>query len=177
MSMLESEWGSALTSPSRAASGAAVLLGVWVLLLTVVNLVWGAYSSGMKVLWIGFVTGDSAASNIVHDGLEVMPDDIVFGLIGVTLLGLGAMGLGKAVEGGFSAWISELPRGAILSSLFSPESGVNRTMASWMIILGVGFYLCWSAVNTTWVDPGVYAVMIVLVCFGFAMHTMADAES
>ena len=41
MSMLESEWGSALTSPSRAASGAAVLLGVWVLLLTVVNLVWG----------------------------------------------------------------------------------------------------------------------------------------
>ncbi|GIT75445.1 MAG: hypothetical protein Ct9H300mP30_5070 [Methanobacteriota archaeon] len=29
-----------------------------------VNLVWGAYSSGMKVLWIGFVTGDSAASNM-----------------------------------------------------------------------------------------------------------------
>nr|AIE99059.1 hypothetical protein [uncultured marine group II/III euryarchaeote KM3_105_E02]AIF09303.1 hypothetical protein [uncultured marine group II/III euryarchaeote KM3_35_G08] len=177
MSMLESEWGSALTSPSRTASGAAVLLGAWVLLLTVVNLLWGAYSSGMKVLWIGFVTGDSAASNIAHDGLELMPDDIVFGLIGVALLGLGAMGIGKAVEGGFSAWINELPRGVILSSLFSPESGVNRTMASWMIILGVGFYLCWSAVNTTWVDPGVYAMMIVMVCFGFAVHTMADAES
>ena len=177
MSMLESEWGSALTSPSRTASGAAVLLGAWVLLLTVVNLVWGAYSSGMKVLWIGFVTGDSAASNIAHDGLELMPDDIVFGLIGVALLGLGAMGIGKAVEGGFSAWINQLPRGVILSSLFSPESGVNRTMASWMIVLGVGFYLCWSAVNTTWVDPGVYAMMIVMVCFGFAMHTMADAES
>ena len=108
MSMLESEWGSALTSPSRTASGAAVLLGAWVLLLTVVNLVWGAYSSGMKVLWIGFITGDSAASNIAHDGLEVMGDDIVFGLIGVALLWLGVMGIGKAVEGGFSAWISEL---------------------------------------------------------------------
>ena len=177
MSMLESEWGSALTRPSRTASGAAVLLGAWVLLLTVVNLVWGAYSSGMKVLWIGFVTGDSAASNIAHEGLEMVADDIVFGLIGVVLLGLGARGMGKAVEGGFSVWVGELSRGAILSSLFSPESGVNRTMASWLIVLGVGFYLCWSAVNTTWVDPGVYAVMIVMVSFGFAMHTMADAES
>ena len=177
MAMQESEWGSALTSPSRAASGAAFLLGAWVLLLTVVNLLWGAYSSGMKVLWIGFIAGDSTASNIVHDGLEVVSDDIVFGLIGVVLLGLGAMGIGRAVEGGFSAWVGELPRGAILSSLFSPESGINRTMASWMIVLGVGFYLCWSAANTTWVDPGVYAVMIVMVSFGFAMHTMADAES
>ena len=177
MSMLQSEWGSALNSPSKTASGAAVLLGAWVLLLTVVNLVWGAYSSGMKVLWIGFITGDSSASNMAHDGLEVVADDIVFGLIGVVLLGLGAMGIGRAVEGGISVWLGELPQGTILSSLFSPGSGMNRTMASWMIVLGVGFYLSWSAVNTTWVDPGVYAVMIVMVSFGFAMHTMADAES
>ncbi len=176
MSMLESEWGSALTRPSRTASGAAFLLGAWVLLLTVVNLLWGAYSSGMKVLWIGFIAGDSAASNIAHEGLEVVTDDIVFGFIGVVLLGLGILGMGKSGEG-FSVWVGGIPKGAIVSSLFSPESGVNRTMASWLIFVGVGFYLCWSAVNTTWVDPGVYAVMIVMVCFGFAMHTMADAES
>ena len=177
MSMQESEWGSALTRPSSTASSAAVLLGIWVLLLTVVNLFSGAYSSGIKVLWIGFITGDSASSNIAHEGFTVVADDIVFGLIGVVLLGLGAMGMGKAVEGGFSAWVSSIPKGVIASSLFSPDEGFNRTIASWFIAFGVGFYLYWSLMNTTWVDPGVYAVMIVMVSFGFAIHTMADAES
>ena len=177
MSMQESEWGSALTSPSSTASSAAILLGAWVLFLTAVNLFSGAYSSGFKVLWIGFIAGDSAASNIVHDGFEVVADDIVFGLVGVVLLGLGARGMGKAVEGGFSAWVNGIPQGAIASSLFSPDAGINRTIASWLIALGVGFYLYWSSMNTTWVDPGVYAVMIVMVSFGFAIHTMADAES
>ena len=177
MSMQESEWGSALTRPSSTASSAAVLLGTWVLLLTVVNLFSGAYSSGIKVLWIGFITGDSASSNIAHEGFKVVADDIVFGLIGVVLLGLGAWGMGKAVEGGFSAWVGDIPKGVIASSLFSPDEGFNRTIASWFITFGVGFYLYWSLMNTTWVDPGVYAVMIVMVSFGFAIHTMADAES
>jgi len=177
MSMQESEWGSALTRPSSTASSAAVLLGVWVLFLTILNLFSGIYSSGFKVLWIGFITGDSAASNIAHDGFEVVPDDIVFGLIGVALLGLGARGMGKAVEGGFSAWVSSIPRGTMASSLFLADGGINRTIASWLIVFGVGFYLYWSSMNTTWVDPGVYAVMIVMVSFGFAIHTMADAES
>jgi len=177
MSMQESEWGSALTRSSSTASSAAVLLGVWVLLLTVVNLFSGAYSSGIKVLWIGFIAGDSVSSNIAHDGFEVVRDDIFFGLIGVVLLGLGVLGMGKAVEGGFSAWVGGIPQGAIVSSLFSPDEGFNRTIASWLIALGVGFYLYWSLMNTTWVDPGVYAVMIVMVSFGFAIHTMADAES
>ena len=177
MSMQDSEWGSALTSPSSTASSAAVLLGVWVLFLTAVNLFSGAYSSGFKVLWIGFIAGDSAASNIVHDGFEVVADDIVFGLIGIVLLGLGAMGMDKAIEGGFSAWVSGIPRGAIASSLFSPDGGINRTIASWLIVFGVGFYLYWSSMNTTWVDHGVYDMIIVMLSFGFAIHTMADAES
>ena len=177
MSMQESEWGSALTRPSSTASSAAVLLGVWVLFLTAVNLFSGAYSTGLKVLWIGFITGDSATSNIAHDGFELVRDDIVFGMIGVVLLGLGARAMGKAVEGGFSAWVGGIPQGAIVSSLFSPDGGINRTIASWLIIFGVGFYLYWSSMYTTWVDPGVYAVMIVMVSFGFAIHTMADAES
>lgn len=177
MSMQESEWGSVLTRPSSTASSAAVMLGVWVLLLNAVNLFSGAYSSGIKVLWIGFITGDSASSNIAHTGLEVAADDVVFGLIGVVLLVLGARGMSKAVEGGFSAWVSGIPRGTIVSSLFSPDEGFNRTLASWFIAFGVGFYLYWSLMNTTWVDPGVYSVMIVMVSFGFAIHKMADAES
>jgi hypothetical protein len=32
-------------------------------------------------------------------------------------------------------------------------------------------------VQIAWVDPGIYAVMIVFVSFGFGIHAMADAES
>ena len=37
MSMVDSEWGSALTRPSSTASSAAIMLGVWVITLTVVT--------------------------------------------------------------------------------------------------------------------------------------------
>jgi hypothetical protein len=87
------------------------------------------------------------------------------------------MGMGKAVDGGVGAWARGIPQRPVVSSLFSSEGGARRTLASWLIVLGVTFYLYWSAVNTTWVDPGVYAVMIVFVAFGFGIHAMADAES
>ena len=48
-------------------------------------------------------------------------------------------------------------------------------MASWMIVIGVMFYLSWSFINTTWVDPGVYAVMVILMSFGVGIHTLEDA--
>ena len=103
-------------------------------------------------------------------------DDIFFGLIGVVLLGLGVLGMGKAVEGGFSAWVGGIPQGAIVSSLFSPDEGFNRTIASWLIALGVGFYLYWSLINTTWVDPGVYSVMISFVMVGVGLNWVQDAK-
>ena len=179
MSMADSEWGDALTRPSGTVSGAAIVLGVWVVALTVVNLLSGAYSPGFKVLWIGFIGGNHGVdlSYIAHDGLSFVLDDAVFGLLGIALLALGSMGMGKAVDGGVGVWARGIPQRPVVSSLFSSEGGASRTLASWLIVLGVTFYLYWSAVNTTWVDPGVYAVMIVFVAFGFGIHAMADAES
>ena len=154
------------------------MLGVWVITLTVVNLVSGAYSPGFKVLWIGFISGEHGASNIVHDGVSVVLDDVVFGFIGVALLGLGALGMGKAVEGGIAAWAGGIPQGPVVSSLFSSEGGTSRTLASWLVLIGLTFYLYLNMfVQIAWVDPGVYAVMVVFVSFGFGIHAMADAES
>ena len=62
-----------------------MVLGAWVLLLSVVNITIGAYSPGFKVMWIGFISGDSAASNVPHDGSGVVMDDMVFALLGVAL--------------------------------------------------------------------------------------------
>ncbi|MEC7706716.1 MAG: hypothetical protein VX723_02025 [Candidatus Thermoplasmatota archaeon] len=175
MTMQGTDWEGSLSRPSQAISTLAMALGAWVVLLTLVNISIGAYSPGFKVLWIGFISGDSAASNIPHDGAGVVMDDIVFALIGAVLLVLGSMGMKKCFDGGVMEWFRGLPNGPVTTSLLTSENGIRRTMASWMIAIGAIFYLSWSFLNTTWVDPGVYAVMIILVSFGFGIHTLEDS--
>ena len=49
-------------------------------------------------------------------------------------------------------WFGGLSSGPVASSLLSSENGIRRTMASWMVVIGVMFYIVWSFMNTTWVD-------------------------
>jgi hypothetical protein len=85
--------------------------------------------------------------------------------------------MGKYREDGFAGWFRELPHNPIFTSLLSSKDGVARTLASWMILAGLAFYLVWSALNTTWVDPGVYSVTIALVAFGLGLHMLQASES
>ena len=175
MTMQGADWEESLSRPSQTMSTLAMVLGVWVLLLTVVNITIGAYSPGFKVMWIGFISGDSSASNVPHDGAGIVMDDMAFALLGIVLLALGSMGMKKCFDGGVMEWLRGLSNGPLASSLLSSDNGVRRTMASWMIVIGVMFYLSWSFINTTWVDPGVYAVMVILMSFGVGIHTLEDA--
>ena len=175
MAMQGTDWEESLSRPSQAMSTLAMGLGSWGILLTLVNITIGAYSPGFKVMWIGFILGDSAASNVAHDGAGLVLDDVVFALLGVALLTLGAMGIKRSFDGGVMEWFRGLASGLVATSLMSSENGIRRTMASWLIVFGVIFYLSWSSLNATWVDPGVYAVMVILVSFGFGIHTLEDA--
>ena len=70
------------------------------LLLTIVNLTIGAYSPGFKALWLGFLSNGSLGDIYTdHDGISVVVDDIVFGILGAALVAVGHMGMNKAVEG------------------------------------------------------------------------------
>ena len=51
----DKEWMDALLRPSSTLSCGAIVIGMWMLLLTVVNITIGAYSPENKVLWIGFL--------------------------------------------------------------------------------------------------------------------------
>ena len=82
----------------------AMGLGSWVILLTLVNITIGAYSPGFKVMWIGFILGDSAASNVAHDGAGLVLDDVVFALLGGALLTLGSMGIKRSFDGSVMEW-------------------------------------------------------------------------
>ena len=62
------------------------------------------------------------------------------------------------------------------NKLFSSEQGYMPTLGSWLIVFGVIFYLSWSIFNETWLDPGVYSVMITLISFGYGILIFADSE-
>ena len=176
MSLSDNDWYSALTRPSRTASTAMLLLGGWVLLLTIVNVTVGAYSPGFKALWLGFLSNGSLGDVYTgHDEISVVVDDIAFGILGIILVSLGHLGMNKAVEGGTISAIKGLP--TCMSGLFSGEHGIRKTVADWMIVSGIVFYLSWSALYTGWVDVGVYAVTTTLFMFGFGLNILDKAES
>ena len=159
--------------PSKTLSAALALLGTWVVFLTVVNLAVGAYSVGKKVLWIEFFSGvrDPSTSD-----MSFVMDDAVFGLVGVVLIAIGARGLNKIHDSGFVGWLTGLPN-CVLESLLSSEKGSRKMMASWLVALGVLFYVSWSVLENTWVDPGVYSVAAVLVSFGVGLGLLDEAEN
>ena len=179
MSLADNDWYSALTRPSRTASTVMLLLGGWVLFLTIVNLVVGAYSDGdggLKVLWLGFLSNGTLGDiNTNHDGISVLVDDIVFGMLGIILVALGHLGMNKALEGGTISAIKGLPE--CMSGLFLGEAGIRKTVADWMMVIAIIFYLTWSVQNNTWVDPGVFAVSAIPFWFGFGFNLLDKAES
>ena len=176
MSLSDNDWNSALTRPSRTASTVMLLLGGWVLLLTIVNVTVGAYSPGFKALWLGFLSNGSLGDVYTnHDGISVVIDDIAFGILGIILAAMGHLGMNKAVEGGTVSAIKSLPN--CMSGLFSGENGIRKTVADWMIAFAIIFYLAWSTQYNTWVDPGVFAVSVIPFMFGFGLNMLDKAES
>ena len=171
--MTNSEWMDSLTRPSKVMSAALTLLGSWIVFLTVVNISIGAYSEGRKVLWIDFLTGVRESSTT---DMAFVMDDVLFGLVGLIIIGLGARGMNVTHKSGFLGWLSGLPK-CIVSSLFSSEGGSNKLMSSWLVALGVFFYLIWSIMENTWVDPGVYSVAVVLVSFGVGVGLLESSSS
>ena len=173
MSEEGSEWMGALMRPSITLSSGAIFIGAWMFLLSIINVSVGAYSQDTKVLWIGFLTnGEETYSN----SLGFVIDDVVFAILSAIMIGLGVFGINNAREDGVKGWMFGLPNDRMVASLISTDGGVTRTLASWMIFVGLIFYLIWSGINTTWVDPGVYSVMIAFVSLGVGLHWVEDSK-
>tara|TARA_B100000902_G_scaffold16583_2_gene19932 strand:- start:8819 stop:9379 length:561 start_codon:yes stop_codon:yes gene_type:complete len=156
----------------------AVMVGIWALIVNVVNILIGAYASGQKVVWAGFVTYGTLAENTFtpHNGIEVSPGDIVFTIIAALILGLGVLILNKTEEGGIMSWITSLVSPERWMVLFDFSKGLNVTLGSWLLVSGIAFYFVWSITNNTWVDPGVYAVAIPLIGFGSILPMLESNE-
>jgi hypothetical protein len=183
INMTQTDWNEALTRPSSMVSTAALILGFWVIILSIVNIVEGAYSPGNKVTWLGFLglSGDAFAAN--DTGFVI--DDAVFAIFGIILIGAGDYGMkkantqlddgGNASSRGAVSWILDLPNSDFVKNIIKAES-MKGAISSWLIVIGILYYIVWSIKFTTWVDPGVYSVMISLVAFGFALNVSSKVE-
>ena len=56
----------------------------------------------------------------------------------------------------------------------SSEGELSLIVANWMVVGGILFYIIWSTINTTWVDPGVYSVSIVVIASGLGIEAMYE---
>jgi hypothetical protein len=54
------------------------------------------------------------------------------------------------------------------------EGELSLIVANWLVVGGILFYVIWSTINTTWVDPGVYSVSIVMICSGLGIEAMHE---
>ena len=125
----------------------AILVGIWALIVDVVNILIGAYASGQKVVWAGFVTYGTLAENtfVAHNGIEVSPGDIVFTIIAILILGFGTLVLNKTEEGGIASWISSLVSPERWSSLFDFSKGLNANIR--FLVIGYWSNLLLRLVN------------------------------
>ena len=166
------EWKDSLFRPSMTLSRILMILGIWGLILSIVNLTIGAYS-GKKALWSGFFL--SGASNT--NSTDLVLDDLVFLVVSFSFCFLGLMGMRNALseDNGLLEPLL-LDTSSFTNKLFSLENGYLTTLGSWLIVFGIIFYLSWSIFNETWLDPGVYSVMITLISFGYGILIFADYE-
>lgn len=166
------EWKASLFRPSMTLSRILLVLGIWGLILNVVNLTIGAYS-GKKALWSGFFLSGVSNTN----STDLVLDDLVFLLVSLSFCFLGLMGMRNAL-GDNNGLLKPLSLDIVsfTEKLFSLKDGFLPTLGSWLIVFGTIFYFSWSIFNETWLDPGVYSVMITLISFGYGILIFADYE-
>ena len=168
-----------IKSPSKGFSSIIFGLGIWGLILGVVNVLFGAVIAGeRKVVWAGYLTmgylWDEPYSEMIYRPYS----DTVF--LGMAIVGFlwGAWVLHQKVDGGIQAWIKGVFFNPIWTSLVSgsEEGGMKMSGAAWCLLLGFGFYTYWCVVHWAWTDIGVYAVTAPLIAFGFGLRYLAIVD-
>ena len=58
--------------------------------------------------------------------------------------------------------------------MMNSDGELSLIVANWMVVGGILFYVIWSSINTTWVDPGVYSVSIVMIAGGLGIEAISE---
>ena len=169
INMVQDDWNEALTKPSSMISTAALMLGSWIVLLSIVNMFGGgAGQAGDKVAWIGFFGFGGDAFVPYGDGFLL--DDAIFVILGIALVGMGLR------NSDVKNWVLNFSKSDFMNNLIRGNNS-KEIFSSWLVLIGVLFYIIWSIQYGGWVDPGVYSVMISMVAFGVALGINSKVEN
>ena len=160
-----------VSGPSPVWANFVVTLGLWGLLLAVLNM-FSAATPAQHVSWGGLLTFEATntAFGVAIDGFHYEPlRDTIFMAACLAMIGFGIKAINDT--SGVSEWATSLIVNDTWTALADPSvGGGQRTMAAWCLLLGLIFYF-WFGINYSgWMDVGVYSVTIALVASGFALN-------
>jgi len=169
--MAQSSWKDEVTKPSRFLSVVSFCIGAWLAFVSLVNITFGAFAPGQKIEWLGFIDGSSLSEAYsAHSSISIGLGDVVALLLATILIVVGGRGIESS--SGLRAFlysIAQRPR-----QMVGSEGELSLIVANWLVVGGILFYVIWSTINTTWVDPGVYSVSIVMICSGLGIEAMHE---
>jgi len=159
------------SGPSPVWANLLVTLGLWGLLLAVLNM-FSAATPAQHVSWGGLLTFEAAnpAFGTARDGFhyEVLGDTIFIAAC-LAMVGFGMKTINETR--GVSQWATSLIVNDTWTALADPSvGGGQRTMSAWCLLLGLVFYLWFGINHSGWMDVGVYSVTIAFVAAGFALN-------
>ena len=169
--MVQSSWKDEVTKPSRFLSVVSFCIGTWLAFVSLINIAFGAFAPGQKIEWLGFIDGSSLSEAYsAHSSISVGLGDVLALVAATILIVIGARGIESS--SGLRTFLYSLiqrPR-----KMMKSDGELSLIVANWMVVGGILFYIIWSTINTTWVDPGVYSVSIVMIASGLAIEAISE---
>tara|TARA_B110001452_G_scaffold93357_2_gene77029 strand:- start:5466 stop:6074 length:609 start_codon:yes stop_codon:yes gene_type:complete len=159
------------SEPSPVWANFVVTLGLWGLLLAVLNM-FSAATPAQHVSWGGLLTFEAInpAFGTAKVDFHYEPlGDTIFMAACLAMVGFGLKAINETR--GVSEWATSLIVNDTWTALADPSvGGGQRTMAAWCLLLGFAFYFWFGINHSGWMDVGVYSVTIALVAAGFALN-------
>ena len=169
--MVQSSWKDEVTKPSRFLSVVSFCIGTWLAFVSLINIAFGAFAPGQKIEWLGFIDGSSLSEAYsAHSSISVDLGDVLALVAATILIVIGARGIESS--SGLRTFLYSLiqrPR-----KMMKSDGELSLIVANWMVVGGILFYIIWSSINTTWVDPGVYSVSIVMIASGLGIEAISE---
>lgn len=169
--MVQSSWKDEVTKPSRFLSVVSFCIGTWLAFVSLINIAFGAFAPGQKIEWLGFIDGSSLSEAYsAHSSISVGLGDVLALVAATILIVIGARGIESS--SGLRTFLYSLiqrPR-----KMMKSDGELSLIVANWMVVGGILFYIIWSSINTTWVDPGVYSVSIVMIASGLGIEAISE---
>ena len=162
---------SMITDPSSGTANWFIGLSMWGIILAILNILGLAHPS-YHYSWGGLFSFEmtNLAYELKSDSVQVVASDVVF-LSFCSLFMFFGLKAYAQTEGGVAGFFTGLFVNDTWPALASiDEGGIQRTLAAWSTLFGFAFYIYFGINHMGWMDPGVYAVSIALIAFGFALN-------